>query len=120
MNQDRLVAFSDMKNFKVSDEDPDVRGWTVVDGEGHSHGTVRDMLIDRDRLKVEYFTVEGDGNQTGVVDAGSARVDRDGRRLVIPDRTAVQQRDSTFASHTNNYSHQAATGMETERHRESD
>src|SRR3954463_1924569 len=71
MNQDRLVAFSDMKNFKVSDEDPDVRGWTVVDGEGHSHGTVRDMLIDRDRLKVEYFTVEGDGNQTGVVDAGS-------------------------------------------------
>jgi uncharacterized protein (TIGR02271 family) len=75
-NRDHLSPLSEMKNYKVSEEDPDVRGWSVVTSDGQHMGTVRDLLIDPSRMKVEYFSV-GDGQGDDVlVPAQSAHVDR--------------------------------------------
>ena len=103
MNRDKLVAFSGMKNYRVSDEDPDVRGWSVVSREGRSFGTVRDMLVDPDRMKVEYFAVED-----GLVPASSTEVDRNGRRVIVPEGVGVEGGGFTSAAHGASYGDETA------------
>lgn len=106
MDRNKLVAFSGMKNYQVSEEDPDVRGWSVVSREGHSYGTVRDMLVNPERMKVEYFTV-GEGS---FVPAASAHVDRKGKRLVLSDASAIEGGAATRSS----YSERATEGVNTD------
>lgn len=97
-NRDHLSALSEMKNYKVSEEDPDVRGWNVVAADGQQVGTVRDLLIDTSRMKVEYFAV-GDGRSDDVlVPAASAQVDSSRRQVVvsgtIPSSTGTERMGS--------------------------
>src|SRR4051812_34540819 len=77
-----LTALSDMKNYEVSEEDPDVRGWHVFTANGERIGSIRDLLIDTSRMKAEYF-VTGDGEDDLLVPAASAQVNADRREVLV-------------------------------------
>jgi len=92
------MPFSGMNNYKVSEEDPDVRGWNVVAGDGESLGTVRDMLVDTSRMKVEYFSVQDGTSGDVLVPAASAQVDRTGRRVVVPQGATFERAAGSFTN----------------------
>src|SRR4051812_6867437 len=83
MNRDHLQALSEMKNYKVSDEDPDVRGWQVVGQDGQSLGVVRDLLIDPSRMKAEYFALTNSREEALLVPAASAELDSEHRHVLV-------------------------------------
>lgn len=96
MNRDHLQALSEMKNYKVSDEDPDVRGWQVVGSDGRSLGVVRDLLIDPSRMKAEYFAITNKSEEARLVPAASAELDS-ARRYVIVDSASAEPDNGTAA-----------------------
>ncbi len=54
----RLQYLSDLKDYKMAKGDPDVRGWTVVDADNTSVGTIAGLLADPVREKVIYLDVD--------------------------------------------------------------
>lgn len=59
-NTHRLARLGDLNDYEVSDDDPDVRGWDVVDRQGISLGNVDELIVDQDALKVRYLAVKLD------------------------------------------------------------
>ncbi len=56
----QLARLGDLSDYEVSDDDPDVRGWDVVDRQGISLGSVDELIVDQDALKVRYLSVQLD------------------------------------------------------------
>jgi uncharacterized protein (TIGR02271 family) len=78
-----LTALSDVKNYKVAEDDPDVRGWDVVTTSGERVGSIRDLLIDRSRMKAEYFVMSHEGGHDLLVPAASAQVNAGHRQVLV-------------------------------------
>ena len=55
-----LRRLHDLPDFEMADDSPDVRGWTVRGSEGHSLGTVYELIVDPEALKVRYLDIELD------------------------------------------------------------
>jgi photosynthetic reaction center H subunit len=96
---DRVVPLGRMEDFRVSEGDPDVRGWEVQAGDGSQLGRVGELMIDPAAMKVRYLEVEVDpalvaGGRRVLVPIGHARVERD-RDCVVVD----QLRAEDLASH---------------------
>jgi hypothetical protein len=53
----RLTHLTDLKDFKVADGDPDIRGWSVKTSDGVKLGKVIDLLVDGTAMKVRYMEV---------------------------------------------------------------
>lgn len=53
-----LVPFSQLDEFKVAKEHPDVRGWDIVGGDGEKLGKVKDLIVDVNLMKVRYLDVD--------------------------------------------------------------
>lgn len=47
-----------LKDFKISKGNPDVRGWEVLAGDGKTIGKVNDLLIDTDSNRARYLDVK--------------------------------------------------------------
>lgn len=56
----RITPLRNLSGHRVAEGDPDVRGWTVVGGDGHRIGTVNDLLVDQVAGKVCYLDIELD------------------------------------------------------------
>ena len=87
---DRIVPLDRLPDFKVADEDPDVRGWDVVASDGRKIGEVEELLVDTAAMKVRYLAVDResdlldtDGESTFLVPIGIARLDPADDRVVI-------------------------------------
>ena len=52
-----LTHLTDLKDFKVADGDPDIRGWSVKTSDGVKLGKVTDLLVDGAAMKVRYMEV---------------------------------------------------------------
>jgi hypothetical protein len=66
----RIVPLSELHSYKVASGDPDVRGWSVVAGDGKTIGQVDGLLVDTAALKVRYLDVAlGPGAGSGVAEA---------------------------------------------------
>jgi hypothetical protein len=52
-----LTHLTDLKDFKVADGDPDIRGWSVKTSDGVKLGKVTDLLVDSVAMKVRYIEV---------------------------------------------------------------
>jgi uncharacterized protein (TIGR02271 family) len=74
-NRQRIVPLDDLNDFKVADEDPDVRGWDVVSADGRRIGEVDDLLVDTEGMRVRYLNVEVDKD---------LRDNKDHRNILIP------------------------------------
>ncbi|HYW31531.1 MAG TPA: PRC-barrel domain-containing protein [Gemmatimonas sp.] len=53
----RLTSLHDLKDYKVADGEPDVRGWTVKTIEGVKIGKVVDLVVDLEAMKVRFLKI---------------------------------------------------------------
>lgn len=70
-----IVPLDELDDFQISEGDPDVRGWQVVDSSGTPVGRVDQLLVDTAARKVRYLSV--------AVNAGLTSADSD-RHVLIP------------------------------------
>ena len=84
------VPLSDLKDFKVADGAPDVRGWDVKSDDGRKIGEVKELLVSPSERRVRYLCVRldrdvaGGGNREVLVPVGVARLDDRNDDVLIP------------------------------------
>jgi photosynthetic reaction center H subunit len=84
-----LVLLSDVKDLKVAEGNPDVRGWDVLASDGTDVGEVKDLLVDPGAMKVRYLIVELDKEVAGtddrrvLVPVGAARLDDEDDNVLL-------------------------------------
>lgn len=89
----RLAALHDLKDFKVANQNLDVRGWEVVGADGQRIGVVDDLIVDRTVMKVRYLDVDVDKNlllpdadtRHTVIPIGAAHLDDDSDQVFLSD-----------------------------------
>lgn len=103
---ERIVPLDTLSDFKVADDDPDVRGWDVLSADGRRIGGVDNLLVDTAAMKVRYLDVEidddlldRDRDRHVLIPVGYARLDRDDKRVT------VDQLNSTDVSTLPAYGH---------------
>jgi uncharacterized protein (TIGR02271 family) len=84
-----LMPLSRMDDFKVAEDDKDVRGWSVIARDGERIGKVDDLLVDTNARRVRYLGVDLDrgllsGGHSGhvLVPIESVRLDRNDKVLL--------------------------------------
>ncbi len=60
METPALRRLRDLTDFEVADGNPDVRGWTVRGSDGQALGTVFELIVEPEAMKVRYLDVELD------------------------------------------------------------
>ncbi len=55
-----LFYLDELSNYKVSDDDPDIRGWKVKDADNRIIGKVDNLLVNKNTEKVVYIDVDVD------------------------------------------------------------
>lgn len=79
-HRNRVGPLSDLDDFKVASDDPDVRGWDVISADGRKIGDVKDLIVDTGAMKVRYLDVEvgkdfrADNNHRILVPIGQAQL----------------------------------------------
>jgi hypothetical protein len=87
--RETLTPLSSLDSWKVSDGDPDIRGWEVRTVSGRQLGSVADLLIDADAGEVVLLDVDLPGSDRHTfVPIRVAQLDR-GRRVVLMDSADV-------------------------------
>ena len=86
-----LRRLRDLTDFEVADENPDVRGWTVRGSDGQELGTVFELIVEPEAMKVRYLDVELDSRfrlneheNHILLPIGVASVDEDGDNVFVP------------------------------------
>jgi sporulation protein YlmC with PRC-barrel domain len=93
----RLVSLDDLDGYKISDGEPDIRGWDVMTVSGRELGNVEDLLVDPERGEVVMVEVEMSG--AGVhaeVPIRAVQLDRK-RKVVMVDSGDLDTRNDTRA-----------------------
>ncbi|MEJ8800740.1 PRC-barrel domain-containing protein [Pontibacter sp. H249] len=87
---DRLSALSDLKDYKIAKDNPDVIGWRVVGADGESLGVVKDLIVDMNAMKARYLSVVADRSffntdrdQYMLVPIGAAALDKKGKNVFV-------------------------------------
>lgn len=57
-NEGNLYKLSELDDYEVQDQDPDVRGWKIHLAGGKLEGEVRELIVDPDMMKVRYIVAE--------------------------------------------------------------
>ena len=93
INQDgsnRLVALSDLKDYKVAKDNPNVAGWRVIGANGETLGMVKDLIVDLQAMKTRYLSVVADrkffnnnDDQYLLIPIGAAALDKKGRNVFV-------------------------------------
>lgn len=83
---ERYARLSELDDYRVSDHDPDPRGWSVIGRDGATIGRVEDLIVDTDAMKVRYLDI----TVTDDVTAGGSRARIPAGRVDLePDQRAV-------------------------------
>lgn len=84
----RMKAIED--DYKIASDDPDVRGWDVMDSSGRKIGEVDELIVDTNAMKVRYLEVDVDSDLHNVDDdhhilvpIGSATLDQSGKNVML-------------------------------------
>jgi hypothetical protein len=72
-NSNRLIALGD-SDYKISDGQPNIKGWKVKDADGLIYGEVDELLFNPASRKVRYMVVDTDENN----------FDLDRRKILVP------------------------------------
>lgn len=80
----RLVPMRDLRNYRVVDGEPDIRGWNVYTATGRELGEIEDLLVDTDLGEVIMVDVDlkRDDRHT-LAPIKAAWIDREHRRVVL-------------------------------------
>lgn len=71
-----LYRLGELNDYKVDSNDPDVRGWPVVDRDNREFGTISELIVDPEQEKVRYLDV--------VTNRNAARNSESEDHLLIP------------------------------------
>lgn len=100
-NRNHYIANRNLKKlhgsgFEVAHDEPDIRGWKVVNMENIEIGKVDDLLFDADSRKVRYLAIKLNGKPLNLlsrdllVPIGLAELDKRDDFVLLPDVTAGQ------------------------------
>lgn len=85
-----VAPLSAISHVRVAEGEPDIRGWEVVGQDRLSIGTVHDLVVDSNALKVRYVDVEirpeafqADRERHVLIPVGYARLDEDDDRILV-------------------------------------
>ena len=79
-----LVPLRDLKDYKVADGEPDIRGWNVYTSAGREIGDIDDLLVDTDTNEVVLVDVDLKRNDRHTLaPIRAAWIDRPHRRVVL-------------------------------------
>jgi hypothetical protein len=91
--RERLTPLSTLDSWKVSEGEPDIRGWEIRTVSGRQLGTVADLLIDRDAGEVVMIDVDLPASDRHTfVPIRVVQLDR-GRRIVMMDSADLPDSD---------------------------
>lgn len=86
----RLARVNDLDDYKVADNDPDIRGWDVRTAQGLDIGEVDGLIADPATMHVRYIEIEAEGKHLGtdrndylLVPIESARLDDDEEIVIL-------------------------------------
>lgn len=92
LNRDKhLYRLGELNDWKVASDDPDVRGWTIIDRDRREFGTINELIVDPDQEKVRYLDVVAKGQHASgneehlLIPVGVARIDDDDKRVIVRD-----------------------------------
>lgn len=107
-----LVALSTLESWKVSDGEPDIRGWDVRTVSNRQLGTVKDLLIDPKASEVVLMDVDLPGTDRHTfVPIRLAHIDR-ARRVVMMDSADLPDVDEAKGEVTKTHErHTADAGI---------
>lgn len=98
--RETLVALSTLESWKVSDGEPDIRGWDVRTVSGRQLGAVHDLLVDPDAAEVVLVDVDVPGTDRHTfVPIRVVQIDRV-KRLVLMDSADLPESDLSQADRT--------------------
>jgi hypothetical protein len=89
--QPPLVPLSALRDHRLADGEPDIRGWPVRDADDRAIGEVEELLVDARTDEVAALAVTsraGDGSSVRVLSLADARIDDRGRRVQATLRAA--------------------------------
>lgn len=91
--RESLTALSSLDSWKVSDGDPDIRGWDVRTVSGRQLGCVSDLLIDADAGEVVLLDIDLPGTDRHTfVPIRVVEIDRT-RRIILMDSADIPESD---------------------------
>ena len=108
---EHMRPLSELDNYKIEQGDADPRGWKVVGPKGHPIGTVVDLLVDTQAMKVRELIIDlqGDGNAAGASTV-SLSVDEVDLRSNTREVFATRYADSGFGAGSTARPYAAAAG----------
>ncbi|WP_187262398.1 PRC-barrel domain-containing protein [Pontibacter beigongshangensis] len=90
MKDKRLMLLREMSDYKVAKDSTDVVGWRVVGADGEVLGTVKDLVVDPQLMKVRYLAVLAenkffgtDKDQHTLIPIGAAALDKRGKNVFV-------------------------------------
>jgi sporulation protein YlmC with PRC-barrel domain len=105
----RLERLSRMREYEVARNEPDPRGWKVVNRERRRVGEVKDLIVDRERMAATYLDVELDtkrfdfaGDDPHVL-VPVDRADREGQTVIVEDIDSAWVNDLRRARETHSH-----------------
>jgi hypothetical protein len=91
--RESLVALSTLGSWKVSEGEPDIRGWDVCTVSGRQLGSVHDLMIDPNAAEVVLVDIDLPGTDRHTfVPIRVVQIDR-ARRLVLMDSADLPESD---------------------------
>jgi hypothetical protein len=97
--RERLMLLSDLKDLRVSKDDPDIRGWDVVTADKKKMGKVHELVIDTIDMKVRYLDIDVDGKILEIkgsshvlIPIAGAQLDDEDNRVYLTDITVDELR----------------------------
>lgn len=85
-----LYRLNELKDYTVASDDPDVRGWEIVDRDNQKFGTIKELIVDPEKKRARYLDVEPSGDlssRTGgerlLIPIGVAKLDKDHSNVVV-------------------------------------
>jgi len=81
-NSDNLVLLSDEPELRVSAEDADPRGWSVVDAAQSERGRVIDLVVSTETMKAVYFVVQLADGRKVLLPASVARLAENEQQVI--------------------------------------
>lgn len=86
----RIAPLSDLSDFKVAENEPDIRGWKVRSADNREVGKVKDLIADTGSMKIRYLDIALDrkaldlkDDRRVLVPIGSARLNDDDDLVLI-------------------------------------
>ena len=87
-HNNRLQRLNDLKDYKVAENDTDIRGWNIYSGNGEIFGKVDELIVDTNNDTVRYLDVELTDEFSGkkgnhiLLPIGMARLEEDKEHVI--------------------------------------